>query len=200
VPQASTFYPYITCLACRGIIDGYPDGTFRPGSNVTRGQIAKIISNSAGFTDPQSDQLFADVPQESTFFDFVGRLASRDVMQGYPCGGPGEACGPNNLPFFRPNNNATRAQIAKIASNTAQYNDIPDHQYFNDVLPGSTFYTVTYRLAVHNVMSGYPCGGAPGEPCTPSPGAYFRPNNNATRGQTSKIASLAFILGCNTTR
>ena len=45
---------------------------------------------------------------------------------------------------------------------------------------------------MHGVISGYPCGGA-GEPC---PGTYFRPNNNVTRGQTSKIVANTFYPGC----
>src|SRR5438309_8027165 len=48
VPAGSTFYPYIRCLACRLIVNGYSDGTFRLNSNVTRGQLSKIVSNSAG--------------------------------------------------------------------------------------------------------------------------------------------------------
>jgi 5'-nucleotidase/2',3'-cyclic-nucleotide 2'-phosphodiesterase/3'-nucleotidase/5'-nucleotidase len=62
VPPGSTFYPYIHCLACLGIINGYPDGTFKPNNNVTRGQLAKIVSNAAGFSDNQSTQMFQDVP------------------------------------------------------------------------------------------------------------------------------------------
>ncbi len=63
VPQGSTFYNNIRCLACRGIINGYPDGTFKPNNNVSRGQLAKIVSNAAGFNDPQTTQLFQDVPR-----------------------------------------------------------------------------------------------------------------------------------------
>ena len=62
VPPGSTFYPYIHCLACLGIINGYPDGTFKPNNNVTRGQLSKIVSNSAGFNDTQTTQMFQDVP------------------------------------------------------------------------------------------------------------------------------------------
>ena len=42
-------------------------------------------------------------------------------------------------------------------------------------------------------ISGYSCGGTnPPEPCVP-PGCrpYFRPNNNLTRGQLSKVIALA---------
>src|SRR5205085_8831470 len=86
VPPGSTFYAFIRCLACQGIINGYSDGTFKPNNNVTRGQLSKIVSNSAGFTDPQTTRMYADVPTGSTFFNFVGRLASRGYISGYPCG------------------------------------------------------------------------------------------------------------------
>jgi hypothetical protein len=130
VPPDSTFYANIHCLVCAGIINGYPCGGpgepcdpdnnpyFRPGNDVTRGQIAKIVSNSAGFVEPVSGQTFEDVPPDSTFYDFIERLASRGVMSGYPCGGVGEPCGPNNLSYFRPAASVTRGQTSKIDSNT----------------------------------------------------------------------------------
>jgi hypothetical protein len=198
VPPGSTFYSYIHCLACLGIINGYPDGTFKPNANVTRGQLSKIVSNSAGFHDPQPNQMFEDVPVGSTFQLYIGRLASRGYTNGYPCGGTGEPCvPPGNLPYFRPNNNATRGQISKIVSNAAGFSDPPAGQQFEDVAVGSAFYTYAYRLVRRGVMSGYPCGGA-GEPCIP-PGnlPYFRPNNNATRGQTAKIVANTFFPDCS---
>jgi hypothetical protein len=199
VPSGSTFYPYIQCLACRGIIGGYPDGTFKPNNRITRGQLAKIVSSAAGFSDTQTVQMFQDVPVGSTFFQYIGRLASRGYMSGYACGGANEPCiPPGNLPYFRPGNNATRGQISKIDSYTAGFFDTPSGQQFEDVAAGSIYYTYTYRLVSHSIMSGYPCGGV-GEACNP-PGnlPYFRPNNNATRGQTSKIVSNTFFPGCQT--
>jgi hypothetical protein len=155
------------------------------------------VSNSAGFNDPPTGQTFADVLPGSTFYDFIERLASRNIMSGYPCGGSGEPCGPNNLPYFRPNSNASRGQLAKIVSNAAGFNDPPTSQTFADVLPGSTFYDFIERLASRLVMSGYPCGG-PGEPCDPQNRPYFRPANLVSRGQTSKIVGNTFFPQCNT--
>jgi N-acetylneuraminic acid mutarotase len=212
VPAGSTFYPFITCLACHGVISGYPCGSpgeqcdpnsnpyFRPGNQVTRGQIAKIVSESAGFFDPVTTQTFEDIAPGSTFYTYTERLSSRGVMSGYPCGGAGEPCvPPNNRPYFRPTNNATRGQIAKIVSNAAGYNEEPTTQNFEDVPPGSTFYTFTERLATRFIMSGYTCGTIPTEPCVPPDNRpYFRPNNNATRGQTSKIVSNTFFPTCAT--
>jgi hypothetical protein len=203
VEGGNTFYSYIMCLACRGIINGYTSGCetgdpcFRPGNTVTRGQLAKIVSNSAGWNEPVTGQSFEDVPIGSTFYDFAGRMVAHGVMSGYPCGGPGEACvPPDNLPYFRPNVNATRGQIAKIVSESAGFDDDPGARMFEDVVEGSTFYDFIQRLAMRSIINGYPCGG-PGELCVP-PGnrPYFRPLNNATRGQTSKIVAIAFFPEC----
>ena len=95
VPVGSTFQVYIGRLASRGYINGYVCGLpgelcippynlpyFRTNSNATRGQIAKIVSNSAGFSDPPVGQTFEDAPIGSVFYDFIERLASRGVMSG----------------------------------------------------------------------------------------------------------------------
>jgi hypothetical protein len=199
VPNGSTFYAFIRCLACRGIVNGYGDDTFRPNNNVTRGQLSKIISNAAGFNDPQTIQMFEDEAVGSTYYTYTARLASRGYISGYPCGGAGEPCvPPDNLPYFRPSNNATRGQIAKIDANAAGFVEPPVGQTFEDVPPGSTFYTYTQRLTSRSIMQGYPCGGV-GEPCIPPENLpYFRPNNDATRGQTSKIVANTFFPSCQT--
>ncbi|HKP53287.1 MAG TPA: S-layer homology domain-containing protein [Chloroflexia bacterium] len=195
VPVDNVFYPYVRCLINHGIISGYSDCTFRPNNDVTRGQLAKIVSNSAGFEDDPGPQLFEDVPPGSTFYDWINRLANRGYISGYPCGGPGEPCGSNNLPYFRPYTNTTRGQISKIVSNAAGYNDTPPGQTFEDVPPTNTFYLWIERLASRGIMGGYPCGSE-GEPCGPDNKPYFRWGNNATRGQTSKIVANTFFPGC----
>jgi N-acetylneuraminic acid mutarotase len=207
VPPDHTFYEFIRCLACRGIISGYTTGCetgnpcFRPGNLVTRGQASKIVANAAGFSEPVGSQQFQDVPTGSTFFDFIWRLADRGIVSGYPCSGLGEPCiPPGNLPYFRPGNLVTRGQLAKIVSEAAGFSGIPGAQQFQDVPPGHTFYDYIWRLTDLGIMSGYPCGGI-GEPCIP-PGnlPYFRPGANATRGQASKIVANTFFPECETPR
>ena len=46
VPPTDPFYGYIETAYSHGVISGYNDGTFRPGNDATRGQIAKIVYNS----------------------------------------------------------------------------------------------------------------------------------------------------------
>jgi hypothetical protein len=143
--------------------------------------------------------MFQDVPVGSTFHLYIGRLASRGYITGYPCGLPGELCvPPDNLPYFRPNANATRGQISKIVSNSAGFSDPVSGQTFEDVPIGSVFYDFVERLASRGVMGGYPCGGFE-EPCVPPENRpYFRPFNNATRGQTAKIVANTFYPACDT--
>jgi hypothetical protein len=197
VPSSNTFYAQIRCLVCRGIMGGYSDGTFRPNNDITRGQLSKIVANSAGFSEPVSGQAFEDVEPDNTFYVYVERMAGRGIIGGYNCGGAGEPCGAGNKPYFRPNANATRGQISKIVSESAGYNDPQAGQTFEDVAVGSTFHLWIERLASRGIMGGYACGGT-GETCGTGNKPYFRPNNKATRGQTSKIVANTFYANCQT--
>ncbi|MDQ3706455.1 MAG: S-layer homology domain-containing protein [Chloroflexota bacterium] len=199
VPEGSAFYGFVRCLACRGILGGYSDGTFGPGNLITRGQIAKIVSNAAGFTDTPAAQLFQDVTPDSPFYAFIYRLSmpGRVFMSGYPCGGSGEPCGAGNLPYFRPGANATRGQLSKIVANAAGFNETPAKQSFEDVPTNSAFYSFIERLSSRGYISGYACGAA-GEPCGGGNLPYFRPNSSVTRGQAAKIVANTFFPNCDT--
>jgi photosystem II stability/assembly factor-like uncharacterized protein len=195
LPSTNTFYTQVRCLACRGIMGGYADNTFRPNNDITRGQLSKIVANSAAFNEPAAGQTFEDVEPDNTFYVYVERMAGRGIIGGYTCGGMGEPCGAGNKPYFRPNANATRGQISKIVSEAKGYSDPQAGQTFEDVAVGSTFHLWIERLASRGIMGGYACGGT-GEPCGTGNKPYFRPNANATRGQTSKIVANTFFPGC----
>ncbi|MDQ5824496.1 MAG: S-layer homology domain-containing protein [Chloroflexota bacterium] len=201
-PPGSPFYENVRCLACRDILSGYgcgapgepcPGNYFRPNANVTRGQAAKIIANAANYNEaiPASQQTFNDVPPDSPFWVFIERVYGHGAISGYACGAPGEPC-PGV--YFRPGANLTRGQLAKIATEVAEYNELLSVESFEDVPFGSTFHLYIERARLHGIISGYTCG-APGEPC---PGAYFRPGNNVTRGQTAKIVANTFYPSCVT--
>lgn len=135
---------------------------------------------------------FVDVPVGSTFYDYIHCLACQGYIGGYACGGPGEPCNSNSDPYFRPGNNISRGQLAKIVSNAGQYDGVivPEDQSYTDVAPDSTFYVFIQRLTNYDIISGYPCGGV-GEPCDSQSRPYFRPGASTTRGQIAKIVSNA---------
>ena len=201
VPPSQPFYPFVRTLACRGIIAGYADDTFRPFSNVTRGQVTKFVVNAASLSDPIPDtqQTFADVPPSHPFWLYIERLAARGNISGYSCGGAGEPCDAQNRPYFRPGANLTRGQLAKIVANTAGYAEAVSGQLFEDVPATSPFYPYIERMALHGVISGYGCGAAPAGPClAPGNRPYFATGNDVTRGQTAKIVANAFCPGAQT--
>jgi hypothetical protein len=119
---------------------------------------------------------FSDVPLNHPFYDYILCLYCRGAISGYGDG------------TFKPYNNTTRGQLAKIVVigfNKAQY--VPIIPTFRDVLPTDPFYVYIETAYHSSVVSGYACGGL-GEPC---PGLYFRPGNLVTRSQLAKIVVVA---------
>ena len=58
---------------------------------MTRGQLSKIVAGAAGWTETPTGQTFEDVAPGSTFYLYIERVASRGIVNGYPCGGVGRA-------------------------------------------------------------------------------------------------------------
>ena len=204
VPEGSTYYDYVRCLACRGVLTGYPDGTFHVDMLVTRGQLAKILNNAVGyiFPIPGDRQTFEDVEPDSTFWIFVEHLANYTLVRGYPCGiAPDEPCiEPDNRPYFRPGSPASRGQIVRVMHDILGYLDpIPKtRQTFQDVEQASTYWLSVERLVEREIFTGYTCG-AQGEPCIPPENKpYFRPSSSATRGQVAKFVANGFFIRCVT--
>ncbi len=81
--------PAIASLSAAGVIDGYPDGTFRPHAAVQRGQMASLLTGAfehasdAGLAAPQR-HWFGDVPPDHGFATDINRLADAGWSTGYP--------------------------------------------------------------------------------------------------------------------
>ncbi|MEO8285153.1 MAG: SBBP repeat-containing protein [Chloroflexota bacterium] len=164
VAPTDYFYPGVSYLYCHGAISGYPDGTFRPYNNITRGQLIKIVTIAENWVilNPVQPH-FNDVAPGSTFYTYIETAVARQAISGYPDG------------TFRPNNNVTRGQITKIVCIAQRWPLVdPVDPHFIDVGVDDTFYVFIETALSHNILSGYPDG-------------TFRPGNNATRGQLSKI-------------
>lgn len=91
--------PYIEAAKSAGIINGYPDGTYKPNANIKRGETAIIISNAYNLST-KDDVFFADVPKGHDKYDAISRAATAGIINGYPDGS------------FKPSASVTREQIA----------------------------------------------------------------------------------------
>jgi hypothetical protein len=134
VPPTHAFYEYIEYAYNAGVLTGYACGGpfepcdsenrayFRPGYQVTRGQLSKMVSQAFGYTEPVSGQTFQDVTPNNAFYEFIERIAARGIIGGYACGSSvTEPCvPPANRPYFRPNNDVTRGQTVKIIDGARQ--------------------------------------------------------------------------------
>ena len=110
VPSSLESSGYINSAVNAGIINGYPDGTFKPKALVTRGHMAAFISR--GFKLTQSANInFKDVPEGSTAYEHVKKLAYKKITTGYLDG------------TFKPNENLTRAHISVFIARAMGYID-----------------------------------------------------------------------------
>ena len=168
VPPDHIFYPYVMFLACRGVISGYNDGTFRPNNDVTRGQLSKIITLSEGWAvDITNGPHFADVPPDNPFYPYIETIYNHHAVSGYSDG------------TFRWGSSVTRGQLSKIVVLAARWPlDTTGGPHFTDVPLNDTFYLYIETAYNHHIISGYE-------------GGTFRPAGNATRGQIAKIVYLA---------
>jgi len=201
VQPTDYFYTPVRYLYCHGVISGYADGTFRPYTNTTRGQMVKIVVlgfNKTITTPAGGNYTFSDVPRTFPFFAYIETGAALSIVSGYVCGQPPAGpCDAQNRPYFLPYNYVTRGQLSKIDVGAAGWALLnPATRTFEDVLPGTAFYPFVETAAARGVVSGYACGPPPAGACVP-PGnrSYFRPGNLATRGQISKIVYLSILSG-----
>jgi hypothetical protein len=103
VLPGTTFYIYVETAYNHGLVQGYPDGKFHVNNNVTRGQFCKMMVLAEGWQiDTSGGPHFSDTPPNSTFYQYIETAYHHAVIGGYSDG------------TFRPNNNSTRAQIAKV--------------------------------------------------------------------------------------
>lgn len=100
------FAPYISAAYESGIINGVGNGKFMPEKNVTREEISIMISRLDNIPDITSQVNFQDIKSDYKYISNIRKVYGNNILDGYP----------DNT--FRPYNNATRAECAKIILKT----------------------------------------------------------------------------------
>ena len=98
----------ISTLTSMGILDGYPDGTFRPTEPITRSEFTKIAVGFFEFTegDLTYDGRFSDVEGTEWYVTFLAAAVEYGLIEGMPDG------------TFHPLDNITRAEACTIVNRT----------------------------------------------------------------------------------
>ncbi len=89
-------------LAQRGIISGYPDGTFKPANPITRTQAAKILAGILKLdTVHVKNPNFKDIKPGDANYGAIAALANAGIISG-------------SNGYFHPTKNITRGQMSKM--------------------------------------------------------------------------------------
>lgn len=84
-----------------GVVNGYEDGTFLPDANITRAELAKIISTAKQYT-ALADISFTDVSADDWYVEDLRKCVAQGVIGGYEDG------------TFKPDNAVTREEAATM--------------------------------------------------------------------------------------
>jgi hypothetical protein len=86
-----------------GRVAGYPDGSYKPDSNVTRAEFVKLVNGIIDF-NKKADVKYKDVPSTEWYYDYVSVAQEVGYISGY------------SADLFGPNDYITREQAASILS------------------------------------------------------------------------------------
>ncbi|SER70175.1 N-acetylmuramoyl-L-alanine amidase [Gracilibacillus ureilyticus] len=75
---------YIQSAVNKGIVSGYPNGTFKPDDSITRGEMAVIVSRAFELSD-KANVTFSDVVGTS-YESFISKVYAAEIVSGYPDG------------------------------------------------------------------------------------------------------------------
>ena len=103
VPADAWYAEAVNTLASLGMINGYPDGTFRPDAPITRAEFC-VIALAFAYEPEDFDCDFRDVSTRDWFYDYVAQATSYGWISG-------------SDRSFRPNECITRAEVSVIVNN-----------------------------------------------------------------------------------
>jgi len=102
IDKNHVFYENICGATNAGIIDGFPDGTFRPDNMITREEIMLILSRLNDVPTDLYEVSFNDIAPDYVYVDALANISSQGIINGYPDGS------------FRPYGKTTRAEAATM--------------------------------------------------------------------------------------
>ena len=101
VPANQWYAKAVMTLAGKGVISGYPDGTFKPDASITRAEFVTMAMNFAN-AEKGTACSFPDVPQNMWYYGAIAGATQNGWISGYPDG------------TFGPDRYITRAEVTSV--------------------------------------------------------------------------------------
>ena len=158
--DVTNYQDEINYLVSKKVINGYPDGSFKPLNNLTRMHAVTMILREKGITDLTApDPGFTDVKPGTKGYEEVAKAVQLGFISGKNAA--------NGTKYFDPQGTLTRGQMAKIL--VLGYGlPINNNYSFTDVTADNGFKSQISTLASQNITTGYEDGS-------------FKPNGKITR-------------------
>ncbi len=103
VPDNSEHFAAVEYLKAKGVINGYPDGSFQPAKSINRAEALKILLlGTATPIESTKNIIFPDVAASDWFYPYVRKASEVGIVEGYPDG------------KFKPQNTINLAESLKV--------------------------------------------------------------------------------------
>jgi hypothetical protein len=164
VPASYWAYKDILTLACKGIIAGFPDGTFQPDASVTRAQFVTMLVRTLGLKLGTGNTPFTDVAPTAWYAPYVAAAQQDGIVAGIS---PTE---------FGPNEPITREEMAVLLAHVLGSSAVPGSPLkFTDTASIASWAQAAVQEVVGaGLMAGFPNG-------------TFQPTGVSTRAQAAAV-------------
>jgi hypothetical protein len=151
-------------LVEKGIIAGYPDGSFKPDNHISRAEFTSILVKAIGL-NPGGKTGFADL-EDHWARDYIAAATGQGIVSGY------------SSVRFGPEDNITREQMAVMIAKAARLPAPSGVKEFrdNNTISSWAREAVT-QVSTNNLITGYP-------------GQTFRPQNHTTRAEAASVINI----------
>ncbi|MEO9247468.1 ExeM/NucH family extracellular endonuclease [Citricoccus nitrophenolicus] len=164
----SVYYAPVRWMQSAGVTTGYADGTYRKGSEITRGESVAFLQRylAPGYSADPAVAVFPDVPVGAPHFTPIAWAADEEnqVTTGYADR------------TFRPGHDVTRSEFVTFLYRAAGPEDYtaPAESAFEDVPATGTHYEAISWAASEGLINGYTDG-------------LYKPYDPINRGEVAKV-------------
>ncbi|GEM_PF-2357496 len=158
----------ITDWTSKGLVGGYPDGTFKPNNKITRAEFIALVNRAFGYTKI-SPFSFSDVAEKDWYASEIAKAKAVGYIGGYPDG------------TIKPNNPISRQEVAAILTKILKPQNVP--------IASTLMFTDAQNIpqwsksAIEAVLSGGYMGGYPDN--------TFQPTKSITRAESISVLDRA---------
>ncbi|WP_199616792.1 S-layer homology domain-containing protein [Paenibacillus alkalitolerans] len=166
----------VQLLRERGVVSGFPDGTYKPGNPVSKAEFITMLNKAMGFQKTQVP-LFSDVSAKDWFYGEVAKAISAGYLQGeYRDGGE-----------LKPSAPITRQEAASMIMKAFRFEPSKDLATLRAAnFKDSSQIDQWRKAAIDAIMAKNIMGGFPDR--------TFKPKDKVTRAQVAAIMNRVFEL------